>query len=160
DAFSGSTFAADNEVVFFADINMQGSVTETGILRNTNNSSNILKLNSSYVTSNTSAYDEAFVRTFEKFSQNAEKYVTNTDNMTGTVYAVVAAKDRQLSDGRYITSFSVQAAYWSDIPAADITTAGTVDITLEKDNILFSGYYCCAYPEALSLEGEVMYKYD
>ncbi|MGN0655221.1 MAG: type II secretion system protein, partial [Ruminiclostridium sp.] len=30
DAFSGSTFAADNEVVFFADINMQGSVTETG----------------------------------------------------------------------------------------------------------------------------------
>ncbi|MGN0577496.1 MAG: competence type IV pilus major pilin ComGC [Ruminiclostridium sp.] len=147
DAFSGSTFSGDSEVVFYADIDVQGTVTETGILRNTNNTNPILKLTAPYVRSNTSVYDEAFLKAFNKFSDSAEKYVTQQNEMIGTLYAVV---DK---------NFAVQAAYWCDMSGAEMTSATTTELTLEDDNILFSGYYCCAYPTQLSIAGKEMYKY-
>ncbi len=137
DAFNG--FAA-NDAVFYAEIDINGSVTEVGYL------SVLVRIPAVNVSSSTS-FSDSFKKVMSKFAYNAEEYVTSQDNMVGTLYAVV---DK---------NFTVQAAYWSDMPAADIATAGPVDITLEKDNILYSGYYCCAYPPILSNEGKVMYEY-
>ena len=153
DAFSDSTFNSDHEVVFYADIDAQGVVTDTGILRNTNNTNAILKLSAPYVQS---SYDQTFVSAFDKFSQSAEEYVTRNDSMTGTLYAVVAKDDRQVGTNFY-TAFSVQAAYWSDMPTSVLTAAST--ITVESDNVASNGYYCCAYPARLSMSGETMFVY-
>lgn len=137
DAFNG--FAA-NDAVFYAEIDSVGKVTEVGYL------SVLVRIPAATVSSSTS-FSDSFKKVMSKFAYSAEEYVTSQNDMIGTLYAVV---DK---------NFTVQAAYWSDMPAADIATAGTVDITLENDNILFSGYYCCAYPAKLSYQGKVMYEY-
>ena len=151
DAFSG--FAAD-DTVFYAEIDEGGSVIEVGIL------SALTRVPAATVDSST-GFSDSFKKVMTKFVQNVDNYVTSQDEMAGTLYAVVSAKDRVLPvTNKSVTVFSVQAAYWSDMPAAEMSTAGTIDITLEDDNVLHSGYYCCAYPTKLSIGGKQMYNYD
>ena len=138
DAFKSLT---DDDVVYYAEINGAGKVTDSGCL------SALTRVSSASVASS-SSFDENFKTLMSKFAHNVEEYVTSQDNMAGAIYAVV---DK---------NFSVQAAYWSDMPADDISKAGPVDITLEEDNILESGYYCCAYPQRLSSTGKEMYNYN
>ena len=66
--------------------------------------------------------------------------------MAGTLYAIV---DK---------NFTVQAAYWSD--ADDLTTASDADLKFEKDNILATGFYCCAYPIHLSMASHTFFEYQ
>lgn len=136
-AFSG--FTAD-EVIFYAEIDKSGTVTETGCL------STYVRQSAATVAAS-SSFDDNFKKLMTKFTTNAEDYVTSHDDMAGTLYSVV---DK---------NFTVQAAYWSDMPAADVAKAITADFTLANDNILGSGYYCCAYPQRLSFEGKVFFTY-
>jgi len=64
-----------------------------------------------------------------------KKYISSTENMSGTIYVVV--------DG-----FKAKAAYWTDSTHAFGGTG-----LLVADNILDTGYYFCAYPVQNSLEG-------
>ena len=164
DAFSG--FAAD-DTVFYAEIDEGGSVIEVGFLSSLTRvsaakvdpSTETLEMLSAFTGS--SSFSDSFKKVMTKFVQNVDNYATSQDEMAGTLYAVVSAKDRVLPvTNKSVTVFSVQAAYWSDMPAAEMSTAGTIDITLEDDNVLHSGYYCCAYPTKLSTGGKQMYNYD
>ena len=145
-------FSGD-EVIFYVEIDRVGKVIETGyVVANArvpvseiDPVDNVLKMLDTFL--NSSSYDAEFKKAITKFTDNSDSYVTSENDMQGTLYSIV---DK---------NFTVQAAYWSDIPASDLAAAGTVDITLENENILKSGFYCCAYPAKLSYQGEVMYEY-
>lgn len=138
DAFSGF---ADSELIFYADIDKTGAVTETGIL------SAYARVTAASVDTS-SSFSDSFKKLMTKFTTNAEDYVTNQDDMEGTLYSVV---DK---------NFTVQAAYWSDMPEANVAAANPVEFTLESDNILKSGHYCCAYPPRLSMAGKTFFVYQ
>ena len=139
DAFSGF---ADNELIFYADIDGTGAVTETGIL------SAYARVTAADVVDTSSSFSDSFKKLMTKFTSIAEDYVTNQDDMAGTLFSVV---DK---------NFTVQASYWSDMPEANVAAANPVEFTLESDNILKSGHYCCAYPPRLSMAGETFFDYQ
>lgn len=71
------------------------------------------------------------------FGRYMENYVTTTE-FAGTFYAIVTEE------------FVVKGAYWADGDIGEISSAGNTNLVFSDDNLLSSGYVCCAYPTELS----------
>lgn len=97
----------------------------------------------------TAAADLATNKVLGKIENALTKYTTTTNEMAGTLYAYVDQ------------NCTVRAAYWSDANVlsdkADFSQAAV--ISNENDNVLVDGFYCCAFPERLSMAGKHLYDF-
>lgn len=140
--------SATDRTGFYAEVGRDGYITEVGMMKVPAYSGGDMPSISTYedipktLTEDYSGTAAADLQSLKvKMRAAFEQYLTDKDGMEGTLYV--------LADNNY----RVLAAYWVDNVH---TISGTTGLLVDN-NLLDSGFYCCAYPVKYSQAGSVFF---